>query len=73
MQGTQSKTTSGASLLAPVTDTEFAKTDTSFLALEVLDIYLHSGPFCRNSSRYPRLSLVCCFCSGSFINFHPQR
>ena len=40
MQETRSKTTFRASLLAPVTDAEFAKTDTSFLALEVPDTCL---------------------------------
>ena len=51
MQGTQSRITFKASLLAPVTDAEVAKTNISFLTFEALGIYLHSGFFYCNSIR----------------------
>ena len=52
MQGTLSRTlTFGASLLAPVTDEEVAKTDTSFLACGAQGIGWQNGPSCYSYNR----------------------
>ena len=54
-----------ASLLAPVTDAEVAKTDTSFLALKALGIFLQNDPFCYNCNKWPERNSCRPFASTS--------
>ena len=58
MQGTLSRTlTFEASLLAPVTNEEVAKTDTSFLTCEAQGIGWQNDPSCYSCNRWSGLCL----------------